>query len=84
MKKLTSLAILLSSALATLLMAVGMSQTAQKLDPVAQKSLQISTMQTGDIAALPCMSCSGDDDPTPPPPPSGGGVLGGGDRQFNA
>ncbi len=76
MKKLTSFALLLSSAVATLLMAVGMTQAAQKLDPVAQKALTISTMETGDIAALPCMSCSGDDTP-PPPPPSGGGLFGG-------
>ncbi len=57
MKKLTSLTILFSSALATVLMAVGMTEMAQKLDPVAQKSLTISTMQTGDVAALPCVAC---------------------------
>lgn len=59
MKKLTSLAILLSSTAATLLLAVGFTQAAQKLDPVAQKSLTISTMETGEIASLPCAPCDG-------------------------
>lgn len=77
MKKLTSLSLFLTSALATVFMAVGMIQTAQKLDPVAQKSLTISTMETGDVAALPCAACSGGDDTPPPPPPSGGGLFGG-------
>ncbi len=62
--------------MATVLMAVGMVQAAQKLDPVAQKSLTISTMETGDIASLPCAACGGGDD-NPPPPPSGGGLFGG-------
>ncbi|MBX3751788.1 MAG: hypothetical protein KF897_17050 [Opitutaceae bacterium] len=73
MKKLTSLAALLGSAVATLLLAVGFNNAAQKMDPVSQKSIPISTMQTGDIAAMPCTSCStGEDDPPPPPPPGGG------------
>lgn len=57
MKKLTSLVLLGSSVLATVLMAFGMSHAAQKLDPVAQKSLTISTMETGEIAAVPCIGC---------------------------
>ncbi|MBX3751906.1 MAG: hypothetical protein KF897_17645 [Opitutaceae bacterium] len=83
MKKLTSLAALLGSAVATLLLAVGFTQAAQKMDPVSQKSIPISTMQTGDIAALPCASCSGDDDPPPPPPP-GGGLTESGDDTYVA
>ncbi len=75
MKKLTSLAALLGSAVATLLLAVGFTNAAQKMDPVAQKSLPISTMQTGDVAAMPCMSCSGGEDDPPPPPPPGGGLT---------
>jgi hypothetical protein len=68
MKKLTSLLVLLSGAAASLLLAVGLNQAAQKMDPVAQKSLTISTMQTGDIASMPCMSCTNGE-----PPPGGGG-----------
>ena len=83
MKKLTSLAALLGSAVATLLLAVGFTQAAQKMDPASQKSIPISTMQTGDIAALPCASCSGDDDPPPPPPP-GGGLTESGDDTYVA
>jgi len=83
MKKLTSLAALLGSAVATLLLAVGFTQAAQKMDPVSQKSIPISTMQTGDIAALPCASCTGDDDPPPPPPP-GGGLTESGDDTYVA
>ena len=66
MKKLTSLTVLFGGAVATLLLAVGLNNAAQKMDPVAQKSIPISTMQTGEIAALPCAPCSGDD---PPPEP---------------
>jgi hypothetical protein len=84
MKKLTSLAVLLGSAVATLLLAVGLSEAAQKLDPVTQKSVPISTMQTGDIAALPCASCTGDDEPPPPPPPEGGGLTEQGDGTYIA
>jgi len=85
MKKLSSLAVLLGSSVATLLLAVGLSEAAQKLDPVSQKSVPISTMQTGDIAALPCASCSGgDDDPPPPPPPEGGGLTEQGDSTYIA
>jgi len=73
MKKLTSLTLLLSSTVATVLMAVGMNQTAQKLDPVAQKSLTISTMETGDVAAMPCAPCTGGGD-------GGGGLMGGKDQ----
>ncbi len=83
MKKLTSLAALLGSAVATLLLAVGFTQAAQKMDPVSQKSIPISTMQTGDIAALPCASCTGDDEPPPPPPP-GGGLTESGDDTYVA
>lgn len=67
MKKLSSLFLLASGVVATLLLAVGLNQAAQKLDPVAQKSSPISTMQTGEIASLPCMPC------TTGEPPSGGG-----------
>jgi hypothetical protein len=66
MKKLTSFLVLLSGAVATLLLAVGLNQAAQKMDPVAQKSLTISTMQTGDVASLPCMPCTNSE-----PPPGG-------------
>ncbi len=66
MKKLTSLLILCSGAAATLLLAVGLNEAAQKMDPVAQKSLPISTMQTGDIASMPCLSCTAGE-------PGGGG-----------
>jgi len=74
MKKLTSLAILLSSSVATLLLAVGLNEAAQKIDPVAHKSTTISTMQTGDIASMPCMSCTGGEEEQNPPflPPSDG------------
>jgi hypothetical protein len=58
MKKLTSLLVLCSGAVATLFLAVGLNQAAQKMDPVAQKSLSISTMQTGDLASMPCVSCT--------------------------
>jgi hypothetical protein len=39
------------------------------MDPVAQKAIPISTMQTGEIASLPCASCTtgGGEDPPPPP-----------------
>lgn len=84
MKKLISLAALIGSAVATLLLAVGFTNAAQKMDPVSQKSIPISTMQTGDIAALPCASCSGDDDPPPPPPPSGGGLTESGNGTYVA
>lgn len=84
MKKLISLAALIGSAVATLLLAVGFTNAAQKMDPVSQKSIPISTMQTGDIAALPCASCSGDDDPPPPPPPSGGGLTESGNDTYVA
>ncbi|MCW5550437.1 MAG: hypothetical protein KIT44_15850, partial [Opitutaceae bacterium] len=66
MKKLTSLFLLASGVVATLLLAVGLNQAAQKMDPVAQKSSPISTMQTGEIASMPCMSCT-----TGEPPPGG-------------
>lgn len=82
MKKLTSLFVLFSGVTATLLMAFGFDQAAQKMDPVAQKSLPISSMQTGEIAALPCAPCTTGGG-------SGGGSGGGGftdgsDRQFHA
>lgn len=84
MKKLTSLAALLGSAVATLLLAVGLNDVAQKMDPVSQKSIPISTMQTGDIAALPCAPCSGGDDDPPPPPPEGGGLTESGNGTYVA
>lgn len=84
MKKLTSLAVLLGSAVATLLLAVGFTNAAQKVDPVSQKSIPISTMQTGDIAAFPCASCSGGDDEPPPPPPPGGGLTESGNGTYVA
>ncbi|HRI82735.1 MAG TPA: hypothetical protein PLF88_09885 [Opitutaceae bacterium] len=58
MKKLSSLFLLASGVVATLLLAVGLNQAAQKMDPVAQKSSPISTMQTGEIASLPCAPCT--------------------------
>jgi hypothetical protein len=75
MKKLTSLAILLSSSVATLLLAVGLNEAAQKMDPVAQKSTTISTMQTGDIASMPCMSCSTGEEQDPPFFPKSDGLV---------
>ena len=63
-----------SSVVATLLLAVGLSNAAQKIDPVAQKSIPISTMQTGDIAALPCAPCTGEP-ALPTPPPTGGDLT---------
>lgn len=85
MKKLTSLAALLGSAVATLLLAFGFTNAAQKMDPVSQKSVTISTMQTGDIAALPCASCTnGDDDPPPPPPDGGSGLTDSGNGTYVA
>lgn len=84
MKKLTSLAVLLGSAVATLLLAVGFTNAAQKVDPVSQKSIPISTMQTGEIATLPCASCTGGDDEPPPPPPPGGGLTESGNGTYVA
>ncbi len=84
MKKLTSLAVLCGSAVATLLLAVGFTNAAQKMDPVSQKSVPITTMQTGDIAALPCAPCSGGDDDPPPPPPEGGGLTESGSGTYVA
>jgi len=68
---------MLGSAVATLLLAVGFAEAAQKMDPVSQKSIPISTMQTGDIAAMPCTSCTTGGDEPPPP---GGDPTGNGER----
>ncbi len=75
MKQLTSsLLALLSGVAATVLLAIGFNQAAQKLDPVAQKSLPISTMQTGEIASMPCMPCTNGS--------GGGGGSGNGDGEV--
>jgi hypothetical protein len=84
MNKLKTLTLLVSGSVATILMAVGLNEAAQKVDPVSQKSLPISTMETGDIASMPCAPCTGGDYPPPPPPPGGGGFTDGSDRQFHA
>jgi hypothetical protein len=70
MKKLNPLFLLASGVVATLLLAVGLNQAAQKMDPVAQKSSPISTMQTGEIASLPCAPCTNGE-----PPGGGNGEL---------
>lgn len=68
MKKYPSIVIFISGAASALLLALGFNQAAQKLDPVSHKSQTISTIETGEIADMPCMACTG----------SGGGGSGGG------
>lgn len=47
--------------LATVLLTLGFTNRAAQLDPVAQKAEEITTAETGHVASLPCMPCSGAD-----------------------
>lgn len=46
------------SVLATLSLAAGLNQVAAKLDPVAQKSREVSNFDAGNLPEPPCMPCN--------------------------
>ncbi len=64
MKNLIQLPAVVYSVLATLCLALGLTQAAVKFDPVTQKAQSLSTLEMGDVAGLPCVPCgvSSDDD----------------------
>ena len=49
---------LFCSVLATLSLAAGFNQVAAKLDPVAQKSREVSNFDAGNLPDPPCMACN--------------------------
>lgn len=54
MKKLITLTAVFYSVLSTVFLALGLTQTAVKFDPVAQKAQVTSTME---VAGIPCAPC---------------------------
>jgi len=65
MKKLTSLASLALSIIATASLTLGFGAFAAKVDPVSGKAKEISSSDTGTVAGLPCAPCSGGGDGDP-------------------
>ncbi|HEY0965764.1 MAG TPA: hypothetical protein VGD88_00125 [Opitutaceae bacterium] len=61
MKKLTSLLSFSLSVIATVLLILGFGAVAAKVDPVVVKAKTITTADAGQVASLPCMSCTGGD-----------------------
>lgn len=58
MKTILKGSVLFCSVLATLSLAAGFNQVAAKLDPVAQKSREVSTFDAGNLPEPPCMPCN--------------------------